>query len=76
MPFRVQPVSARRTASRANHLRNGRPPAHPGLSSASVTRFKWPETALYVLPAQGVIATLRRVSLMVSSRRGFVEAVY
>ncbi len=46
---------------------------HEGLLDRQYVR---PNTARYVLPAQGVIATLRRVSLMVSSRRGFVEAVY
>ncbi len=45
------------------------------MASANVlaSATSWRESA-YVLPAQGVIATLRRVSLMVTSIRGSVEA--
>ena len=55
--------------------RRGTPSTHP--SADAVPEFPHQaegKTRTYRLPAQGVIATLRRVCLMVTSNPGFVEA--
>ena len=62
------PASGGIVVGAAQALRETVPfPAHVGTHTCTTSRP-------YCLPPQGVIATLRRVSLMVSSIRGFVEA--